>query len=337
MQISLRDIASRFQLQLVGDGAIEVDRMESLASASAGALTFLSQVKFKSLLSESAASAVIVKPEWAEFAPMAVLLSDDPQVSYAKVARLLHPQPSVSAGIHPSATVHPKAQVDASASIAAQVVIEAGVVVAAGCFVGAGCYLGEQVTLGEECYLNPHVTVHHDCHLGRRVRVQSGTVIGAEGFGYVNEDGRWLSIPQIGSVQIGDDVDIGANTTIDRGALEDTVIEEGVILDNLIQVAHNVRIGAFSAIAGCVGIAGSAKIGRHCTVGGAAGILGHLEIADHVNITAKSLVTSSISEAGTYSSGTPLQPNQLWKRNRVRFSQLDSMARRLLDLEKKRT
>jgi len=337
VRLSLLDIANRFQLQFVGDGAIEIDRVQSLTGASAGALTFLSQVKFKAQLSNSAASAVIVKPEWAEFAPMAVLLSDDPHVSYAKIAQLLHPQPSVSAGIHPSATVHPTAQVDASASIAAQAVIEADAVVGAGCFVGAGSYLGERVVLGEECYLNPHVTVHHDCHFGKRVRVQSGTVIGAEGFGYANDKGRWLSIPQIGAVQIGDDVEIGANTTIDRGALEDTVIEEGVILDNLIQVAHNVRIGAFSAIAGCVGIAGSAKIGRYCTVGGAAGILGHLEITDHVNITAKSLVTRSISEAGTYSSGTPLQPNRLWKRNRVRFSQLDSMARRLSDLEKNRT
>ncbi|MDQ7075626.1 MAG: UDP-3-O-(3-hydroxymyristoyl)glucosamine N-acyltransferase [Gammaproteobacteria bacterium] len=335
MRFSLLDLADRFQLQLVGEAAIEVDRMEPLVSASAGALSFLSQKKFQPLLLKSAASAVILKPEWAESAPMAVLLSDNPYLSYAKIARLLHSVPIPAAGIHASATIDSKAQIDPTASIAAQVVIEAGVVVEAGCFVGAGSYLGERVHLADRVYLNPHVTIHHDCYLGKRVKVQSGTVIGAEGFGYANEEGRWLAIPQIGAVQIGDDVEIGANTTIDRGALEDTVIEEGVILDNLIQVAHNVHIGAFSAIAGCVGIAGSAKIGRHCTVGGAAGILGHLEIADYVNITAKSLVTSSIGEAGTYSSGTPLQPNRLWKRNRVRFSQLDLMARRLAALEKK--
>jgi UDP-3-O-[3-hydroxymyristoyl] glucosamine N-acyltransferase len=202
-------------------------------------------------------------------------------------------------------------------------------------FIGPHCVIGERVVLGAETYLVANVTVCHDVRIGQRVLVHPGAVIGSDGFGLANEDGHWIKVPQLGSVQVGDEVEIGANTTIDRGTLEDTIIEAGVKLDNQIQVAHNVHIGAHTAIAGCVGIAGSARIGRHCILGGGVGIAGHLDIVDHVHITGMSLVTQSITKPGTYSSGLPVESNRLWNKISARLRKLDDLARRLTALEKK--
>ena len=250
------------------------------------------------------------------------------------MAALLFPHAPAPVGVHPTAVVDPQAVVDGSASIGPHAVVEAGARIGARCEVGAGCFVGREAVIGADTRLLPNVTIYHECVLGERVLIQAGAVIGGDGFGFANDGGRWVKIPQLGRVVIGDDVEVGANSTIDRGAIDDTVVEEGVKIDNLVMVAHNVHIGAHSAAAGCVGIAGSARIGRHCTLAGGVGIVGHLEIADGVHVTGMSMVTHAIHESGVYSSGTPLMENREWRKSSVRFKQLDDMARRLRELEK---
>ncbi len=245
-------------------------------------------------------------------------------------------QPSRHIGVHPTAWVSPEACIAADAWIGPHCTVEAGAVIETGVVVGPNCVIGEQAVIGAGSRLVAQVTVCHRVQLGRRVLAHPGAVIGSDGFGLaLDHDGRWLKVPQLGGVQIGDDVEIGANTTIDRGALEDTVIEDGVKLDNQIQVAHNVRIGAHSALAGCVGIAGSAQIGRHCMLGGGVGVAGHLEIADRVQVTGMSLVAQSITEPGAYSSGLTVEPNRLWNKISARLRRLDELFRRLAVLERK--
>jgi UDP-3-O-[3-hydroxymyristoyl] glucosamine N-acyltransferase len=290
---------------------------------------------YKAHLRASSAGAVILSAELAKDCPVPALVSDNPYATFARVAQLLHPLETVSGSVHSTAVVAADAEVHPTVSLGAHAVIDAAARVSARCMIGAGCYVGKHVVLGTDCRLSPRVTLCDYTQLGARVLVQPGTVIGGDGFGYARDEGRWLKIPQLGRVVIEDDVEIGANTTIDRGTLDDTYIERGVIVDNQVQIAHNVRIGEFTAIAGCVGIAGSTVIGRHCTVGGAAGIVGHIRIVDNVHITAMSLVTKSITKAGQYSSGIPLQANTHWRKNVVRFGHLDDMARRLSAVEKK--
>jgi UDP-3-O-[3-hydroxymyristoyl] glucosamine N-acyltransferase len=264
------------------------------------------------------------------------ILTPNPYAWFARAAQLFAAaaaQPVVP-GIHPSASVHPSARIAASSSIGSQVTIEAGAVVGENCVIGAGSFIGRDARIGAHTLFHPGVTFLSACEIGVRGIVHSGAVIGADGFGFAADQGRWIKIPQTGRVRIGDDVEIGANTTIDRGALEDTVIEEGVKLDNQIQIAHNCVIGAHTAMAGCVGVAGSAKIGRHCTFGGAAMVLGHLSIADHVHVSSGSLVSRSITEPGQYTGFYPLARNADWEKTAAVVRQLDTMRDRVRELEK---
>jgi UDP-3-O-[3-hydroxymyristoyl] glucosamine N-acyltransferase len=331
---TLAELAERFALQAHGAADTAVSGVGTLASALPHQLTFLSNSKYAAQLSESRAGIVVLRAADVEARTGASLIAGDPYVAYAKIAALFERLPAAPHGIHASAVVAATAKVSATASIGPccviedDAIIEDGVVLGPHCMVGAGCVVGAQSRLVARVTLVTRVT------LGKRVIVHPGAVIGSDGFGLAFDRDHWIKLPQLGGVRIGDDCEIGANTTIDRGALDDTVLEEDVRLDNQIQIAHNVHVGAHTAMAGCAAVAGSAKIGRYCMVGGNAGILGHLEVADRVTITAKSLVTSSIREPGEYSSGTPLQENRQWRRNAARFKHLDEYARRLAALEK---
>lgn len=332
---TVQALAERLGIPFRGNGDHTLVRVSSLAAADRQSLAFLARAAFKSQLADTAAGAVIVAPEYADSAPCAILLSDNPYATYARAAQLLHPAPEFPPGAQKGSVVDPSAVLAAGVHVGANAVVSEGASIGEGSVIGAGTVVGPHARIGARCRLAPNVTVTHDCVLGDRCRVQAGAVIGSDGFGFARDGEDWIAIPQTGRVLIGDDVEIGANTTIDRGSLEDTVIGNGAILDNQIQIAHNVRIGDHTAIAGCVGVAGSTHIGRRCTIGGAASIIGHLEIADDVNITAMSLVTKSITLPGTYSSGIPLQSNSDWRKSVVRFRQLDQLTRRVRDLESK--
>jgi len=332
---TLAEIAERIGGELVGDGDVVISRVATLVNADAGDLSFVANAKYRSQLSSTRASAVIVGMREKELTSLPRIISSNPYACYAKAASLLNPMERVSPGIHPTVVMGEGARVAASASIGPQAVLGREVEIGEGVVIGAGCYVGDQVKIGDETRLYPRVVIYHACQIGQRVIVHSGAVIGADGFGLANEQGRWLKIPQIGRVLVGDDVEIGANTTIDRGALDDTVIEEGVKLDNQIQIAHNVRIGAHTAMAGCVGVAGSTRIGRYCTVAGSAMIIGHLEIADRVNISVGTLVTKSISEPGTYTSSIPCLPHRDWLKNAAQLHHLNELAERVKQLEQK--
>ena len=334
---TLGEIAAVAGARLQGcDAAAVVAGVAPLHSAEPGQISFLTHPRYRSYLATTRATAVILSPEDARDCPAPALVAANPHIAYARAATLFEPAAESRRGIHPTAWVSPTASIADDSWIGPHCAVEAGAVIETGAIMGPGCVIGEQATIGEGSRLVAQVTVCHRVRLGRRVLAQPGVVVGSDGFGLALDcDGRWLRVPQLGSVVIGDDVEIGANTTIDRGALEDTVIEEGVKLDNQIQVAHNVRIGAHSALAGCVGIAGSARIGRHCMIGGGVGIAGHLEIADRVQITGMSLVTQSITQPGIYSSGLAVEPNRLWNKISARLRRLDELFRRLAALERK--
>jgi UDP-3-O-[3-hydroxymyristoyl] glucosamine N-acyltransferase len=330
----LRDLVARFGGELVGDGETVLEQVAPLESAGPRHIAFLARSKFRRLLETTRAGAVIVGARDRDATALPRIVAANPSAYFARVMGLFNPPcAQMPVGIHARATVDASATVAPSARIGANVWVGPGAQIGERVELYPGCFIGAGVKLGDDCVLHANVSVYHDCVIGRRVIVHAGAVIGADGFGLALEDGKWLKVPQIGRVVIGDDVEIGANTTIDRGAMDDTVIEEGVKLDNLIQVAHNVRIGAHTAMAGCVGIAGSARIGRHCTVAGAAMIIGHLEIADHVNISVGTLVTKSITEPGTYTSAIPCQPHETWLRTAVHLRHLDAMAERVKQLE----
>jgi UDP-3-O-[3-hydroxymyristoyl] glucosamine N-acyltransferase len=336
---SLAELAERFGLLSHGDNTLRIDGVGTLAGATASQLSFLSNSKYDAQLAATHAGVVVLREENLATCPGAALIAKDPYVAYAKIALLFEWLPSAPPGIHASAVVAASARVSKSASIGPCCVIEEGAVVEDGVILGPHCVIGTDCTVGAQSRLVARVTLVTRVTLGKRVLVHPGAVIGSDGFGLAFDQdafdhGGWIKLPQLGGVRIGDDCEIGANTTIDRGALEDTVLEEDVRLDNQIQIAHNVYVGAHTAMAGCAAVAGSAKIGRYCMIGGNAGVLGHLELADRVTITAKSLVTSSIREPGEYSSGVPLQPNLLWRKNAARFKHLDEYARRLSALEK---
>ena len=259
------------------------------------------------------------------------VVAEQPYVSFARIAALFADDAAGTPGIHPSAVISADADIAEGVSIGPFCVIESGSRVEAGAVLGPHCTIGADCVVGAQSRLGANVTLVRRVRLGQRVLIHSGAVLGADGFGLAFDRDHWIKVPQLGGVRIGDDCEIGANTTIDRGALEDTVLEEDVRLDNQIQIAHNVVIGAHTAIAGCAAIAGSTRVGRYCLIGGAAGIIGHLTIADRVTITAMSLVTHSIRAAGEYSSGTPIQESRLWRRNAARFKHLDKLARQLAD------
>ena len=331
---SLAELAQRFGLDLRGDGGTRIHGVGTLAGAGAGQLSFLANPRYRRELAGTRASAVVLSESDADACPASCLVARSPYSAFARVAALFDPAPVIEPGIHASAVLSPEARVDPGAQVGPHAVIGARSTVAAGTLVGPGCVVGEDCAIGPDCVLVARVTLVARVQLGARVRIHPGAVLGADGFGLAMDAGRWLKVPQLGGVQVGDDCEIGANTCIDRGAIEDTVLGEDVRLDNQIQVGHNVHIGDHTAIAGCTAIAGSARIGRYCLIGGGVGIVGHLEICDQVTVTAMSLVTQSIAEPGEYSSGMPVQDSRAWRRNGARFRQLDELARKIGALTK---
>jgi len=335
-EFTLAQLAERFGLELRGDGTRRIDGVATLARAAPNQIAFLANPKYRGELAQCRAGAVVLRTDDAEAFPGAALVAKDPYVAFAKIAALFEHLPAVQPGVHPGAVVSPDAQFAHSASIGPFCVIGARARIGEGAVVGPHCHIGEDCVVGAQARLVARVTLVARVRLGARVLVHPGAVIGADGFGLAFDKDHWVKVPQLGGVVIGDDCEIGANTTIDRGALDDTVLEEDVRLDNQIQIAHNVRIGAHTAMAGCSAVAGSATIGKYCLIGGGAGILGHLSVADRVTITSMSLVTHSIHEPGEYSSGTPIHDNRVWRRNAARFKHLDELARRVQALEKDR-
>ena len=314
---TLGEIVSRLGGRVVGDAGMLIRQVGSLASAAAGQITFLSDSKHAASLAATRAAAVIVAPENEKLTRLPRIVCVAPYAYFAKVSQLFNPAVVQASGLHPAAVVAKSAKLGKNVSI------------------GAGCVVGDGVTIGDDTCLYPRVVIYPGCSLGKRVILHSGVVIGADGFGIAREEGRWVKIPQIGAVRIGDDVEIGANTTVDRGALDDTVIEDGVKLDNQIQIAHNVRIGAHTAVAACVGIAGSARIGSHCTLGGASMIYGHITIADRVNVSAGTLIMKSLDQPGTYTGVYPFSSHRRWLKTAAQLRRLDELAQRLRDLESK--
>ena len=337
MSLNLQQLAKVLKLEFRGDAGLVVNGVASPKSALAGELCFVQDRKYLGDINASDCSAVILTAELAgDIGNKSLLLSDNPQYSFVEAVRALgiETQPTDSDEIHPTAVVAETARLGKGVTVGALAVIEDGVEVGPGTSIGAGSIIERSAKIGSQCRLHSRVTLAPAVKLGDRCILHSGVVIGSDGFGLVMHEQQWQKIPQLGSVVIGDDVEIGANTTVDRGTLDDTVIERGCKLDNQIQVAHNVRIGAHTAIAACVGIAGSANIGCHCKISGAAVVLGHLTVTDNVTITAMSLVTKDIKESGVYSSGTPLLENSLWHRCNARYKSLDKLAQTVAKLEK---
>jgi len=327
MSIALGELAVRFGCALRGDPQRHVDHVAPLDAADPSALCFLANARLAAQLAGTRAGAVVLSAASEAACPAAALISPNPHVLFARIAALLHPAPPPLAGVHPSAVVHADAHVDPSAEIAALTVVAAGAHIGARCRIGPGCIIGEHAQVGPDGRLAARVTLAQGVHIGARALIHPGVVIGADGFGLAREQGRWLKVPQVGSVRIGDDVEIGANTTIDRGAIADTVIGDGVKLDNLIQVGHNVHIGAHTAIAACTGISGSTRIGERCMIGGGVGFAGHIEICDDVIIAGMSTVTHTIREPGTYGSLIPAEPMRQWKRAVARLKRLAERER----------
>lgn len=335
MAVTLGELAVRFGLTLRGDPDRRIDHVGTLSGAGPSGLAFFSNPKLVDQLSAANAGAIVLHPKMQEATPLDCLLAANPHASFARIATLLHPPIAGSAGIHPSAVVAPDAVVHPSAHIGALAVVGPRSRIGARAYVGPGCVVGEEVTLGDDVRLVARVTVLERVTIGARSILHPGSVVGSEGFGYAPEGERWIHVPQVGTVRIGEDVEIGANTTIDRGALEDTVIGEGVKIDNLVQVGHNCTIGAHTAIAGCVGMAGSSHIGARCRLGGGVGVAGHLTICDDVTLMATSLVTTDIREPGMYAGGSiPVESVADWRRIVGRVKRLDGLNRRVTELER---
>ncbi|MFC3606416.1 UDP-3-O-(3-hydroxymyristoyl)glucosamine N-acyltransferase [Stutzerimonas tarimensis] len=331
---TLEELASRIGATLKGDPQTPVTGLATLQEAGPGQLSFLANNQYRKYLADCRAAAVLLKEEDQALFAGAALVVPDPYVAFAAISELFESRPVAAAGVHPTAVIAEDAQVDPSASIGPCVVIEQGVVIGPDVVIGAQSFIGARSQLGEGGRLAPRVTLYHDVIIGKRVVIQSGAVIGGEGFGFANDQGRWKKVAQLGGVRIGDDVEIGANTTVDRGALSDTLIGDGVKLDNQIMIAHNVQIGEHTAMAGCAGISGSTKIGRHCMIAGGVGMVGHIEVCDNVFVTGMTMVTRSITEPGVYSSGTAMQPAAEWRKSAARMRHLDDMFRRLQQVEK---
>jgi UDP-3-O-[3-hydroxymyristoyl] glucosamine N-acyltransferase len=335
MSVSLGELAVRFGCELHGDPDTRIDGIAALASAHAHAISFLAHSRYRRELAHTRAAAVILDAASAAQCPVASLVCENPYATYARVAASLHPLPPVVAGTHPSALIDADARIDPSAHIGPLAVIGAGARIGARAYIGPHCFIAAGASVADDVRLVARVTLLERVVLGARVLVHPGAVLGSDGFGFAPEGGSWVKVPQLGGLQIGADVEIGANTTIDRGAIGDTVIEEGVKLDNQIQIGHNCRIGAHSVLAACVGVSGSVTLGRHCMVGGAVGIVGHLSICDEAVITGYSLVSHSITRPGVYSSGIPTEEAGVWRRIVARLKRMDSWAARLAAVERK--
>lgn len=331
---SLSQLATYLDAELVGESDYLIHRIATLQSAEAGCISFVANPAYQKYLATTHAGALIISAGLAEEFAGNKLVVANPYLSYARLTALFDIRPPAYAGIHPSAVVDASAEVGEGVSIAANAVIGARASLGAGVLVGAGTVIGEDSCIGAGTRLAANVTVYHGVTLGRDCIIHSGAVLGADGFGFAPQEREWIKIQQLGGVVIGDRVEIGANTAVDRGALDNTVLGDGVKLDNLVQIGHNVRIGNNTAIAAHTAIAGSAVLGENCTISGCVGIAGHLTIADNVHVTGMSMVSSSILESGSYSSGTPLATTPEWRKNAARFRRLDSMAMRLRTLEK---
>jgi len=330
---TLTEIAKHIDGVVHGDESHRVKAVATLQSAQSDQLSFLSNAKYTKYLTATKAGVVIVSQEKLIDVPLHAIVVDDPYIAYAKAATLLNQQDRKQSGIHPSAVIDANCKIDPTAYISAQVVIGADVEIGANVVIGPACVLLDGVKIGDNTELVANVTICKGVSIGSDALLHPGAVIGADGFGIANDHGRWIKVPQVGTVQIGNNVEIGANTTIDRGAIEDTIIANGVKIDNLVQIAHNVNIGEHTVIAGCAGVAGSSTIGAHCALAGGAGVAGHLNICDGVQITGMALVTKSISVPGVYSAGFPAEPNHKWHRNVVRYRQMDKLAARVKKLE----
>jgi UDP-3-O-[3-hydroxymyristoyl] glucosamine N-acyltransferase len=326
-EFNLGELAVRFGLALRGEPGLRVSRVATLSHAEPGSISFLANPRYRKQMEATRATAVLVGPENAASCPVAALIDSNPYLAYARIADLLHPLATPAAGIHPTAVVAGSARIAKSACVGPLAVIEEDADIGERVFVGPGCIVQRGASIGADSRLLSRVNVYAAVRIGQRCILHAGAVVGADGFGFAPDAGTWVKVPQVGSVRIGDDVEIGANTTIDRGAIDDTVVEDGVKLDNQIQVGHNVIIGAHSAIAGCVGISGSTSIGRRCMIGGGVGIAGHLTIADDVVVTGCSLVSASIKHAGSYSSGMPTVETRLWRRMVAHLRRLDGKER----------
>jgi UDP-3-O-[3-hydroxymyristoyl] glucosamine N-acyltransferase len=330
---SLREIVDRFGGEIVGDPQVRVSHVATLENAGREAIAFLANPRYLRQVAGTQAAAVIVAPAARDATASPRIVHANPYLYFARVSSLLSPRREAVPGIHPSAVIAADASISPTAEVGPFAVIGAAAHIAEGAMIGAGTSVGDRVRIGRDTHVNPAVTIYAGCTLGERVVVHSGAVIGADGFGIAFADDHWVKVPQVGGVRIGNDVEIGANTTIDRGAIDDTIIEDGVKLDNQIQIAHNVRIGAHTAIAACTGIAGSVQIGRYCRIGGAVGIAGHVSIADNVEISGNTSITKSIDKPGVYSGVYPFEPNREWRRNAAQLRHLAEIARRVGALE----
>jgi UDP-3-O-[3-hydroxymyristoyl] glucosamine N-acyltransferase len=327
VELSLGELAVRFGLKLKGEPSLNVDSVATLSHARAGSISFFANTRYRRQLAATQATAVLLNERDAADCPVAALIDPNPYLAYSRVAALIHPEPAVQPGIHASALVAAGARVATSANIGPLCVIEDDVEIGERVRIGPGCIVQRGAHIGADSHLTSRVNLYAGVSIGQRCILHAGAVVGADGFGFAPDAGTWAKVPQVGSVRIGDDVEVGANTTIDRGAIDDTVVENGVKLDNQIQVGHNVVIGAHSAIAACTGISGSTVIGQRCLIGGMVGFAGHLDIADDVSITGCSLVSASIHSAGSYSSGMPTVETRRWRR-------MVAHLRRLADKER---
>lgn len=332
--LTLQQLADAIGAEVKGDPALIIEGVATLASAKPGHIAFLANEKYRAQLDISKASAVIVAPDVTLPEGMAGLRTRNPYAGFAKIAQLLDTTPKPAEGIDASANIHPSAKIGKNVSIGANTVIAEHVELGDNVTIGVGCYVGPQTRIGNNTQLWQHVVIYHNCVIGEHCLLHAGSVIGADGFGWANEGGKWIKIPQLGRVVIGDRVDIGASTTIDRGALDDTVISNGVIIDNQCQIAHNVFIDEDTAIAGCTVLAGSCRIGKRCLIGGASAINGHISVCDDVQISGFSMVIKEISEPGAYASGIPAAPQREWRRNGARYRQLDDLFQRVKKIEK---
>ena len=338
---SLGEIARALGGEIAGNSATRVEKVGTLEGADRLALTFLTQDRFLQDLRKTRAGAVILAPAHRDATALPRIICANPYAYFARASAMLHPASVEATGVHARATVDASAKLGAGVSVEPNAVVGSNASLGEGVVIGAHCYVGSDVTIGAGTRLWPGVVIYHGCRIGARGILHAGVVIGADGFGNAWEEGagadrgRWIKVPQVGRVVIGDDVEIGANTTVDRGAIDDTVIEDGVRLDNLVMIAHNVHVGAHTAIAGCTGIAGSTRIGRYCRIGGAVGIAGHLTITDNVEISGKTLITKSIAAAGVYSGGYPFEESRAWRRNAVQIRHLDELVKLVKQLEKR--
>jgi UDP-3-O-[3-hydroxymyristoyl] glucosamine N-acyltransferase len=335
MPATLAELASRFDCRLHGDGATLVSRVATLASATPDAISFLANSLYRRELETTRAGAVVLDETVSTACPVPCLVSDNPYAAYARIAGHLHPPRAPSPGVHADASVDASAEVSAEAEIGARAVVGPRARVAAGAVLGPGSVVAAGAEIGAGTRLAANVAVLDGCLVGARCILHSGAVIGADGFGFAQENGRWIKVPQLGRVVIGDDVEIGANTAIDRGTIEDTVIEDGVKLDNLVQIAHNVRVGAHTVMAAMSGAAGSTKIGKRCMIGGGVVMVGHLTICDDVMFTFRSVVMKSVTEPGTYGGSLQAMEASKWRRSAAHFKQLEAMHERLKTLERK--